>query len=316
MTLWRLGVVAASKSAAIGKAAYVTRGLQDTTEKFTFATDTRASISSTTYAAPGNSRQAFSSATNGYHAGGGSPAVSNVNKFSFSTETFSSAATMPSGRFAAASTASSTDAYISGGVGPAPATPRLSSTVKYTFSSDSWSNIPATLSQTLFRLNAAVSTGGFANRGYIFGGVTESDPTRVSAVQKMTFATEAINSLGTGLSSDRSDMAAGCSSTHGYSFGGRGGANPGSAISTVEKFGYSDDARSTVSTGLSSSRVGLQQGNGGDTSQGYAISGSTAVSPQSPVTTVDKYVWSSDTRSTLGTGVTTGAYYFSVFSAQ
>jgi hypothetical protein len=76
-----------------------------------------------------------------------------------------------------------------------------------------------------------------------------------------------------------------------------GGGSTGSPVTTVEKFAFPADTRSTLGTGLSSARNNLAAMAGTD-SAGYFGGGASA-------TTVDKFAFPSDTRSTLGTGLTT-----------
>lgn len=73
-----------------------------------------------------------------------------------------------------------------------------------------------------------------------------------------------------------------------------GGGQP--FVSTVEKFAFSDDSRSTLGTGISSNRD--YTSSMASTIAGYIVAGNTT----GPSTAVDKFLFSNDTRSTLGTG--------------
>ena len=79
----------------------------------------------------------------------------------------------------------------------------------------------------------------------------------------------------------------------GYAAGGSTGSN----VTTVDKFLFTTDARSTLATGLSSARG--ETAGFASSENGYAAGGSTG----SGVTTVDKFLFTTDARSTLATGL-------------
>jgi hypothetical protein len=68
-------------------------------------------------------------------------------------------------------------------------------------------------------------------------------------------------------------------------------------VDTVDKFAFSNDARTTLATGLSSARQGAA-GFASDVA-GYVAGGETTVN----VDTVDKFAFSNDARTTLATGL-------------
>ena len=73
----------------------------------------------------------------------------------------------------------------------------------------------------------------------------------------------------------------------------------GASSTTVDKFAFSDDSRTTLGTGLSASTNELAaMANSG--TAGYFGGGRDAADP---VATVDKFAFPSDSRSTLGTGL-------------
>jgi len=78
---------------------------------------------------------------------------------------------------------------------------------------------------------------------------------RYSTVDKLTFASDAISALGTGLSASTSNLAAMANSgTAGYFGGGYVSGN----VATVDKFAFPGDGRSTLGTGLSAAREGVR----------------------------------------------------------
>ena len=82
----------------------------------------------------------------------------------------------------------------------------------------------------------------------------------------------------------------------GYAAGGYTASN----VATVDKFLFTTDARSTLATGLSSTR-GYAAGFA-SAENGYAAGGYTG----SNVATVDKFLFTTDARSTLATGLSSG----------
>ena len=80
----------------------------------------------------------------------------------------------------------------------------------------------------------------------------------------------------------------------GYSAGGSTGAY----VSTVDKFAFPSDSRTTLGTGLSSGRNRIA-GMSNSRVAGYAAGGTTG----SNVATVDKFAFPGDSRTTLGTGL-------------
>ena len=77
-----------------------------------------------------------------------------------------------------------------------------------------------------------------------------------------------------------------------------GGGTTGSEVSTVDKFSFSDDSRTTLGTGLSINCRGTA-GMANSGTAGYFACGYSG----GDVTTVDKFLFSDDSRTTLGTGL-------------
>ena len=156
--------------------------------------------------------------------------------------------------------------------------------------------------------------GCFANAGvagYFAGGNTSGAPdTRHTTVDKFAFPDDARTTLGTGLAT-ASDGMAGMSNSGTAGYVG-GGYYPTTYTDVVEKFAFSDDGRTTLGTGLSVGRGAIQgtgmsnSGTAGYIAGGYATSAGSAV--------VDKFAFSDDSRSTLGTGLTAAAWGLSGFS--
>ena len=81
----------------------------------------------------------------------------------------------------------------------------------------------------------------------------------------------------------------------GYVAGGRDGSD----FTTVDKFAFPDDSRTTLATGLSIARKG-EAGFFDPTVAGYVAGGRTGTTETS---TVDKFAFPGDTRTTLATGL-------------
>jgi len=182
-------------------------------------------------------------------------------------------------------------AYFAGGAGTG--TSLVNSIQKFIFATDARVSVTATLSG----VRAIAASFASSVAGYVAGG---SDGVAVSTVDKIALPAETRSTLGTGLSANRSQCTGSfASDVAGYVPGGRNG----SIVSTVEKFAFSNDARSTLGTGLSSARRN-SQGFGSNVA-GYVAGGQLDTLTTSGVTTVDKFAFSNDARSTLGTGLNT-----------
>jgi hypothetical protein len=92
----------------------------------------------------------------------------------------------------------------------------------------------------------------------------------------------------------------------GYFGGGTNNTSDGAGrFTTVDKFAFPSDTKTTLGTGLSSGRRFLGA-NADSGVAGYFAGGSTNAFGQiTRQTTVDKFAFPSDTRSTLGTGLST-----------
>lgn len=262
MTLWRLGVVAASKSAV---AAY------------------------THVYVPGGST-----------SGGDKTAI---EKFAFSNDAHTtSSGSLPFARRQHGCLSTRSAGYVLGGV--------VSSTVqsailKIATPSDTVTTISDALNTPKSDIGGGQASG--SSFGYLFGGQTPSPTNTISTVAKFTFSTETDANLGTGLSFTRTTQGF-ASSTHGYCYGGNFSPfGSGDVAADGNKFAFADDSRSTLATGLSSSR-GFNSGFA-SSSSGYAAGGTTTNQPTGSVVTVDKFAFSNDSRSTLATGLSAGTYY-------
>jgi hypothetical protein len=141
--------------------------------------------------------------------------------------------------------------------------------------------------------------------GYFSGGADNSG-NGVTIVDKYTFPAETRSTLGTGLSSGRwASSSFANSGVAGYNAGGStSNTGDGSTnVTTVDKFALPSDSRSTLGTGIS----GLYRHNVGMANSGVAgYSGGGIVRPSNAnISTVDKFDFPSDTRSSLGSGLST-----------
>jgi hypothetical protein len=141
--------------------------------------------------------------------------------------------------------------------------------------------------------------------GYFSGG-SDSSGNGVTTVDKYAFPAETRSTLGTGLSSGRWGSSSFANSgVAGYNAGGStSNTGDGSTnVSTVDKFAMPADTRSTLGTGLSA----LTRHNAGMANSAVAgYSGGGFDRPSNTNTAVvDKFTFSSDSRSTLGSGLST-----------
>ena len=170
---------------------------------------------------------------------------------------------------------------------------------KIIFANDTCSDISSTLSATRSH-NSAFADSGMA--GYCIGG-TNSSWSVQATVDKFAFSDDSRTTLGTGLSNARRNLCGMANSgTAGYACGGSSFAQ-----TYVDKFAFSNDARSTLGTGLSNDR-GSAAAFGNSGVAGYVGGGYTGNSPAGPQSSVDKFAFSNDARSTLGTGLTAAVH--------
>jgi hypothetical protein len=146
-----------------------------------------------------------------------------------------------------------------------------------------------------FGIFAASGAGRIGIAGYVAGGNVNG---AVATVDKFLFPADTRSTLGTGLSSSRSNIAGMANSgVAGYAAGGT------SSGSTVDKFAFPADTRSTLGTGLTGNTFGLAgMANSGIAGYfGGGVSGSV-------ISRVDKFAFPSDSKSTLGTGLGTARW--------
>jgi hypothetical protein len=202
--------------------------------------------------------------------------------------------------------ASSTSSYFAGGF--VDSTSLYVDTVdKFAFSNDVRSTLGTGLS------NELGEPAGFASStaGYVAGGYAAQIPARTDVVDKFAFSNDVRTTLGIGLSTARQSLAGFASPLAGYAAGGRPG---GAFASTVDKFAFTDDSRTTLGTGLSIARAYLA----GFASPlaGYVAGGHFIDNNDYAVTTVDKFDFNNDARSTLSAGLTSPNTWASGFAPQ
>jgi len=163
------------------------------------------------------------------------------------------------------------------------------------------------LSQAL--LGAIASSGvGVAYAGYFAGGNAG-----ITTVDRFLFADDSRTTLGTGLTNQvRGTAGMSNAGVAGYFAGGDKSGAPDVFYTTVDKFAFANDARSTLSTGLSAATTVLtgmsNSGTAGYTAGGY--DGDAAAF----TTTVDKFAFADDGRTTLGTGLSAATGYLTGMS--
>ena len=171
---------------------------------------------------------------------------------------------------------------------------RVSAADKFDFALETKSTIASFLTVAIVHLS------GFSNSGvagYAGGGITA---TTVSTVNKFAFPADTRTTLGTGLSA-ASGLGAAMANYGTAGYQALGDTTGGTAfVSTVDKFAFPADSRTTLGTGLSGSR-GYLAAMANRTVAGYFMGG--RVSPFAYITTVDKFAFSDDSRSTLATGL-------------
>lgn len=242
--------------------------------------------------------------TGGYYAGGGGGVnTTTISKMSFQTETGAALAAVLT-----ATTANATgiqNPSVAGYVGNVGAQSNGGGATAYnkiTFSTDTNASISATASYS-----QSVSTG-LSNAtvgGYLCGGYdgTNGYPTNSTVINKIAYSNDTRSTLAAVLGWQNQEVASGSSNsgTAGYVAGGDsfplGSPGPSSNIS---KLTFSSDTVAQSATTISSARGGAA-GLNNNTVAGYFAGG--YITGGAYQTTVDKLVYSTDTRSTLGTGL-------------
>ena len=183
----------------------------------------------------------------GYITGGLSspaPVAKQTSKMPFATETFS--AVPSSGDLAAAflyygtGMGTLTNGYISTGYSSPPGA--SSQTNRLTYSSDTMARIPgADVPKSLYLSTSSSGT----DVGLIYGGTPSG--TGVSDVSKLTFSSESVATTPALMTAVTvRDAKATGNSSNGY----MGGGGTPSAVSTIDKFVYATDTRSTIAATL------------------------------------------------------------------
>jgi hypothetical protein len=191
--------------------------------------------------------------------------------------------------------------YVFGGVGP------LSSVERLQFSNDAISTISATLSAGRQGVTASES---IAN-AYIAGGSAAS--VFVSTVDKMQFSSQTISNLsGSALSAIKDLMAGFSSNLYGYFAGGRTNTF-GGTTAVIERIQFSNDARTNIAATLTQTRGEIGAGFNSAVA-GYAAGGQ-YVGP-TRVSFVDKLLFSNESVSRLGTGLSSNRAWLAGFESD
>jgi len=210
-------------------------------DKFAFPADTRSTLVATL---PGG--QGYTTFENRTVAGYFAAPISgqqNVEKIAFSNDARTSlgAVLAVANYYRMGLSNSGVAGYVAGG-----ADSPINTVEKFAFPADTRTTLVATLTANK-GVAASMSNRGVA--GYVAGGGNASGIN--STVDKVAFATDTISSLGTGLSSARQFVAGMADSgVAGYSAGGSTSGND-NAVTTVDKFAFPADTRTTLGTGLS-----------------------------------------------------------------
>jgi hypothetical protein len=211
-----------------------------------------ATLSHTTFQ---NSGWTDSSGGDGYAAGGNGKDV--IDKLDLTTDSVSTlVSTLPAGRWSTASISNAATAgYLTGGNAYASGTSGsyglVDTGVKMVYSSSTTSTLAATIS-------AAVSqnkgTGNKGVAGYSIGGSTGS---AVSTIDKLTFATDGIAALGTGLSTACQQGCAFSDDQTAFYFGGGWTTT---YLDAIDVFALPTDTRGTTSSVLTAPKRLIMNG--------------------------------------------------------
>lgn len=223
-----------------------------------------------------------------------------LSKFTFATETVSAMPSLPSATYRS-SQGSTTNPGVAGYMygSFSDSTGASAAIDKITYTSDTVSVVGATMG-TAYRSGAYSAHNG-NTAGYIFGGYNSGNTT---TSEKMTYSSESMSSGGASLSNSR---RLGSSATNASLFSYfMGGVDSGYAngFSTVDKFTFSGESRSTLGTGLdqtiAESVAFSNSGTAGYSGTGTAYSGGNG----NGVRNINKFSYSNDTRTVLSNVIT------------
>ena len=278
-------------------------------DKLTFSDDTRSTLSATLSAARESISGMANSGTAGYMSGGWTGSRSSgIDKLAFTSEARSTlGGTLSVANTNTTSMANSgTAGYVGGG--STGGTTCISTINKVTFSNDGVATIGSSIS-----FGGSAKSAGFANSGtagYFAGGILSGLATQSSEICKLTFSNDSTATLAatlTTVNEGPSGMAN--SGTAGYI---SGGANGGSVLSRIDKLTFSGDSKSTLSATLSSVRGEMPAAFAKSGTAGYVCGG--AGSGGTPLSSINKITFSSDTRSTLGATLSNSVYLVAGFA--
>jgi large repetitive protein len=288
------------------KFAYFTLGdpsYQTTINKFNFSDETR-----TSFSAWSNNRDEAAAFSNGGTAGyisGSSSLTSSIEKISFPGDTVStiSATQSTARRELAGFSNSGTAGYWAGGEGSGG---RTTTVDKLTYSGEARTTLGTGLSQNTGQ-NCGFSNSGTA--GYSAGG--QAGGGLFSTVDKFTYSTDSRSSGGILPAARVMGATFANSGTAGYYAGGLKQSSF-DEVSTVYKYSFSGESWSTVSNSLSQGRTNT----GGASHNGVAgyIAGGSTYPDGTQFSTVNKILYSNDSISTLGTGLSQSVDYTSGFA--
>lgn len=164
------------------------------------------------------------------------------------------------------------------------------------------SNVLSTLSSTWARTISYAGSLKGQLAGYSAGGATGAG-TLVTNIDKLTYATEQTSTVSTSLAVATYYVGETESYDAGYAVGG----STGGYVSTIRKLLFSAETSSNLASSLSSARIGVS-GCSQITTAGYLMCG-TPGSYLASVTTIDKLLFSDDTRTTLGSGISPSRFW-------
>jgi hypothetical protein len=286
-------------------------GSQSTTvDKFLLPSESRSTLGTGLSAATSGLVGLSNSNVAGYTAGGFTTVyVSTLNKFAFPSDTRSSFSGLSIARSDITGFSNSGVAgYATGGEDGAVIRPTVD---KLTFATD-----------VITTLGTGLSLGAFAGRGWANQGVAgyvalgSTTSGVLNTVDKFALPAETRTTLGTGLGLNiRYGAGAFADNTvAGYFTGGiqTGGGFQGRTA--VDKFAFPSDTRSTLGTGLAAATGNGNSGNFQDTAvAGYQAGGSISTGSTD---VINRFAFPSDTRSTLGTGLSSARNATAAFSNE
>ena len=269
-----------------------------TADRISFATDTAARVPGNFNERRQSSTVLTSSLTAGYASGGGPASLSNTEKITYSTESYTllpSSANLSFGKYEHMAGGNSTQGYYVGGLTHGGSYPLRSSTDKITYSNETMARIPGANQPSSTYPSRKGQALSATTHGY-FGGSGQPGNSRMD---KMVYSVETLNLTPTAFLSTANRRIRAGSESFGYF----------QYLTLVEKLTYSNDTLARI-PGANLAQTRNTNGGTGGPSAGYFIAGYPG-----PLSSMEKVNFATDTPSAIPSNLPAVRYGAGAISA-